>query len=120
MERPRFAPRVRRDGSWRETIVGATAQRPAKQWRQRAKTFRGVHNRLYAAFVERGLEVLWPRGYLGAITSHTGLTLTTFEDWRKEIVLRRSQIHVLADLGSNVLDTAMVKTAAYALERVRS
>src|SRR5262249_21669688 len=46
MEGPRFAPRVRRDGSWRETIVGATAQRPAKQWRQRAKTFRGVHNRL--------------------------------------------------------------------------
>lgn len=74
-------------------------------------------NDLYAAFVEHGLEVLHPGGYLGAITSRTGFFLTSFRKWREEIILAGSRIHVVADLGQGVLDTAMVETAVYALER---
>jgi len=76
-------------------------------------------NDLYAAFVERGLEILHPRGYLGAITSRTGFFLTSFQKWREEIILATTRIHAVADLGQGVLDTAMVETAAYTLEKCR-
>jgi len=72
-------------------------------------------NDLYAAFVERGLELLRPGGYLGAITSRTGFFLTSFRKWREEILLQEAQLIALADLGYGVLDTAMVETAAYVL-----
>lgn len=75
-------------------------------------------NDLYAAFVERGLEALRPHGYLGAITSRTGFFLTSFRKWREVILLKEARPIVMADLGSGVLDTAMVETAAYTLERV--
>ena len=75
-------------------------------------------NDLYAAFVERGLEVLQPRGMLGAITSRTGFFLTSFRKWREEILLKEAHMTTMADLGYGVLDTAMVETAAYCLERV--
>jgi hypothetical protein len=74
-------------------------------------------NDLYAAFVERGLELLRPGGYLGAITSRTGFFLKTFQKWREEILLEESNFIAMADLGYGVLDTAMVETAAYVLEK---
>jgi len=74
-------------------------------------------NDLYAAFVERGLELLRDGGYLGAITSRTGFFLTSFRKWREEILLKEAHLIALADLGYGVLDTAMVETAAYVLEK---
>ncbi|MBM4429804.1 MAG: SAM-dependent methyltransferase [Chloroflexi bacterium] len=74
-------------------------------------------NDLYAAFVERGLELLRPGGYLGAITSRTGFFLTSFQRWREDILLKEAQLIALADLGYGVLDTAMVETAAYVLQK---
>ena len=80
------------------------------------KTYLRTKNDLYAAFVERGLEMLVPRGRLGAITSRTGFFLSSFQKWREEILLRETEIGVFADLGYGVLD-ANVETAAYCLER---
>ncbi len=74
-------------------------------------------NDLYAAFVERGLELLRRGGLLGAITSRTGFFLTSFRPWREEILIPKTDIIALADLGYGVLDTAMVETAAYVLEK---
>ncbi len=74
-------------------------------------------NDVYAAFVERGLGWLRVRGALGAITSRTGFFLTSFERWREDLLLREARPVVFADLGQGVLDTAMVETAAYTLER---
>jgi len=76
-------------------------------------------NDLYAAFVERGLELLREGGYLDAITSRTGFFLTSFQKWREEILLQEAQLIALADLGYGVLDTAMVETAAYVLGKTR-
>ncbi|RME46937.1 MAG: SAM-dependent methyltransferase [Chloroflexi bacterium] len=72
---------------------------------------------LYAAFVERGLELLHPGGRLGAITSRTGFFLKTFQAWREEILMGEGRLVALADLGYGVLDTAMVETAAYVVEK---
>jgi hypothetical protein len=82
------------------------------------KTWPRTKNDLFAAFVERGVTFLGPRGKLGAITSRTGFFLSSFKKWREEILLQETEPLVVADLGYGVLD-AMVETAAYCLE-VRS
>ena len=75
-------------------------------------------NDIYAAFVERGIEILEKRAYLGAITSRTGFFLSSFQKWREEILLKKAPPVVVADLGYGVMDGAMVETAAYCLEAV--
>lgn len=82
------------------------------------KQYPRTKNDVYAAFVERGLEWLVPGGLLGAITSRTGFFLSSFQKWREEILLKEARPTVVADLGYGVLDTAMVETAAYCLEKV--
>ena len=74
-------------------------------------------NDLFATFVERGLLLTSLSGRIGAITSRTGCFLTSFSKWRDEIVLEYSQPRAFADLGAGVLDTALVETAAYVLEK---
>jgi hypothetical protein len=81
------------------------------------KTYPRTKNDVYAAFVERGLQLLHHTGRLGAITSRTGFFLTSFQKWREEILLSEARPVALADLGYGVLDTAMVETAAYVLEK---
>ena len=73
-------------------------------------------NDVYAAFVERGIQLLSSRGRVGAITSRTGFFLSSFQKWREEILLKEAPPAVFADLGMGVLDSAMVETAAYCLE----
>jgi hypothetical protein len=76
-------------------------------------------NDVYAAFVERGVELLREHGMLGAITSRTGFFLSSFQKWREEILLKETRPVVFADLGQGVLDGAMVEVAAYCLEKGR-
>jgi hypothetical protein len=84
--------------------------------REFEKAYPRTKNDLYAAFVERGIECLYRRGLLGAITSRTGFFLSSFQKWREEIILKNAPPTVFADLGGGVLDSAMVETAAYCLE----
>ncbi|MHC2261400.1 Eco57I restriction-modification methylase domain-containing protein [Sinorhizobium meliloti] len=82
------------------------------------KSYPRTKNDVYAAFVERGVALLRPRGMLGAITSRTGFFLSSFQKWREEILLKTAPPVVFADLGYGVLDGAMVEVAAYCLEKV--
>lgn len=72
---------------------------------------------MYSAFIERGSEQLITNGLLGAITSRSGLFLSSFTKWRTATLLGESPICLLADLGSDVLDAAMVETAAYIIQK---
>src|SRR5271165_2603146 len=83
------------------------------------KGYPRTKNDVYAAFVERGIQLLNPHGLLGAITSRTGFFLSSFQKWREEILLREAPPVVFADLGYGVLDSAMVEVAAYCLEKDR-
>jgi len=74
-------------------------------------------NDIYAAFVERGIQLLHPRGMLGAITSRTGFFLSSFQKWREEVLLTEAPPVVFADLGYGVMDAAMVEAAAYCLQK---
>lgn len=80
------------------------------------KSFPRTKNDVYAAFVERGLNLLQKGGMLGAITSRTGFFLSSFTKWREEILLKEARPIVFADLGYGVMDSAMVEAAAYCLE----
>jgi hypothetical protein len=81
------------------------------------KSYPRTKNDVFAAFVERGVELLHPHGLLGAITSRTGFFLSSFQKWREEILLKEAPPVVFADLGYGVLDSAMVEVAAYCLEK---
>jgi hypothetical protein len=80
------------------------------------KAYAKTKNDVYAAFIERGIELLGAHGRLGAITSRTGFFLSSFQKWREEVLLQLAPPVVFADLGAGVLDSAMVETAAYCLE----
>lgn len=83
------------------------------------RSYPRTKNDLYAAFVERGIQLLHDRGMLGAITSRTGFFLSSFQKWREEILLNEAQPLLLADLGLGVMDDALVEAAAYCLEKRR-
>jgi len=95
---------------------GAGSTRAKKDFE---KAYPRTKNDVYAAFVERGIQLLSSRGRLGAITSRTGFFLSSFQKWREEILLKQAPPVVFADLGYGVLDSAMVETAAYCLEAVQ-
>ena len=72
---------------------------------------------LLAAFVGRGLELCQPGiGYVGAITSRGGMFLSTFEAWRRDVLLG-NRLVALADLGYGVMAQALVEAAAYVVGR---
>lgn len=80
------------------------------------KAYPRTKNDIYAAFVDRGVELLAPHGRVGAITSRTGFFLSSFAAWRDGL-LKESPPVVFADLGLGVMDAALVEAAAYCLER---
>lgn len=84
---------------------------------QLAKAYPHSKNDLLAVFVERGLELLRIGGRVGAITSRTGFFLSSFQQWREEVVLGIAKPEVMVDLGHGVMDDAMVEAAAYVLEK---
>ncbi|WUJ74692.1 BREX-1 system adenine-specific DNA-methyltransferase PglX [Kribbella soli] len=69
---------------------------------------------IYSAFVARGVDLLNPQGYVGAITSRTGFFLTSFREWRADLLLPR--LRAMLDLGVGVMHEAMVEAAAYVLQ----
>jgi hypothetical protein len=71
---------------------------------------------LLAVFVGRGLELCKPGGYLGAITNRAGLFTSTFEKWRRQVLLANG-LTALADLGFGVMEQAMVEAAAYVVRK---
>ena len=86
----------------------------AKSWI--AQAYPWSKNDLLACFVERGVRMLVARGKLGAISSRTPFFLSSYEDWRREVILGMAPPTVFADLGLDVLDGAFVETAAYCIE----
>ncbi|MER8650968.1 DNA methyltransferase [Mesorhizobium sp. M0586] len=86
------------------------------------KVFESAYSRsksnLFAAFVERGVQMLVGRGRLGAITSRSGFFNSSLKQWREEVLLADAPPIIVADLGYGVLDGAKVEAAAYCLEAV--
>jgi hypothetical protein len=69
-------------------------------------------NDLGTAFVERATD-LSAKGYAGALTSRTYMFLIRLLKFREGVILPKLRLVAMADLGREVLDDAMVETAAY-------
>ncbi|RMF35974.1 MAG: hypothetical protein D6759_04175 [Chloroflexi bacterium] len=88
----------------------------AKAYLKRA--YPDTKNDLYAAFIERALTFLrGSGGYVGAITSRTFMFPKTFQKLRENVIFAQARMSPVADLGFGVLDTAMVETVAFVLEK---
>lgn len=81
------------------------------------KAFPNSKGNVLTIFVERGLDLLRPRGLIGSITSRSCFLQSTFWRWREKVVLEKAAPYAMADLGFGVMDDAMVEAAAYVLER---
>lgn len=64
-------------------------------------------------FVSRFSQQLIAHGRLGAITNRTCLGTSQLEKWRRMVLLAKSPLSLVADLGYGVLDAAMVEACAY-------
>lgn len=69
---------------------------------------------LAASFVSRAIT-LTSCGEIGAITTRIPLYTIAYEEWRQSSLVRDGHLHIMADLGGDVLDTAMVEAAAYCI-----
>ncbi|BCY16549.1 hypothetical protein hrd7_03980 [Leptolinea sp. HRD-7] len=72
---------------------------------------------IYAAFIIRGLEFIKELGFLGVISNRTFLTLSGHQVVREMINSDINHIQLVADLGSNVLDSALVEAAASVINK---
>jgi len=73
-------------------------------------------NDIYAAFFERAIDLVErAEGLVGALTSKTFMSLPTYQGLRENVILAKAPPRVLLDLGFNVLDDAIVDTAATVL-----
>lgn len=68
---------------------------------------------LFAAFIDRGQSLCLSGGLLGAITSRSGFYLPTLCEWRNHLWETGASLPLFVDMGSDVLDTALVQTALY-------
>jgi hypothetical protein len=91
---------------------------PAADSRDRlATSFPSARADLYAAFVVRAGQLVLPKGFVGALTNRTGYFLGGFASWRDEVLYGGALACThFADLGSNVLDNALVEVAAVVLK----
>src|SRR5262249_11329980 len=77
-------------------------------------------NNLYAAFMERCIELVQENCLVGMLTSQTFMNLSTFRKTRTEVLNKQAPPEVLCDTGFDVLDGAKVVTAATVLRKERN
>ncbi len=69
-----------------------------------------THSDLYAAFLEQGLDLAVPNGFLGALVPWTYMFLSSLEDVRTQILCGEARPELLQVYGYGVLDGATVGT----------
>ena len=70
---------------------------------------------IYAAFIERATQLIEPEGYVGALVSSTFKTHVSHTKLRTELLLKRTPLVIMLDLGYGILDGATVEAAAIVL-----
>lgn len=86
----------------------------SRDWKTEAKIhYKYTYNDIFAAFTDRMLDKVGSNGLIGSITSRTCFFLSSFKNWREEIIIKKSGMSVAVDLGESVMDNAMVESVAY-------
>lgn len=73
----------------------------------------------YAVFIERGLDLLRGRGFVGAITSSQYFVTKRLKDLRDKLIRKHRPLAII-DLGAGILHGATVNTALIVLPQSRS
>uniref|UniRef100_UPI0040486C57 BREX-1 system adenine-specific DNA-methyltransferase PglX n=1 Tax=Algoriphagus sp. TaxID=1872435 RepID=UPI0040486C57 len=73
---------------------------------------------LAAVFIDRMIQILSLKGFVGCISTRTLFFLPTFDKWR-DIQLDNVFVELFADFGDGVLD-AMVETSSYIVQKSKS
>lgn len=76
--------------------------------------YRAKSHEILAAFVERGCAFKNVNGLLGSITSRTAFFAPTTSTWRQEVIVPGG-LATWVELGSGVLDGAMVETCMFTI-----
>lgn len=74
---------------------------------------------LYAAFIVRALEMIKPNGYVGMLTMHSFMFISSYEPLR-EYITKQASIQTLAHLGPGLFETGnpgTLQTTAFVLRR---
>lgn len=79
------------------------------------KFYPSTKKEIIGMFILRMLRLLNPHGYVGAISSRTVFFQDSTAKWRKEVLYTNTSMPVFLDLGPNVMDNALVESAAYVI-----
>ena len=75
--------------------------------------YHGAHHDIFCAFVRRGVDLITKSGLVGCISSRSFLMRPRLESFRREDII--PHLALLLDLGSGVMDTALVDACVYTL-----
>lgn len=82
------------------------------------KTFyKNTYLEMYASFVSRCFEISTNNGIIGSISSRAFLTVNRLEEWRRLKLV--DNLSLILDLGQGVMDSAMVESAAYIINKTK-
>ena len=70
------------------------------------------NNNILCAFIERGWNLTAPRGFVGAIYDRTAIVKSTYEDFRRNVLVPDDRLYAMADLGWEVLDANVEVTTS--------
>lgn len=79
------------------------------------KLYPSTKKEIIGMFILRMLRLLNPHGYVGTISSRTIFFQGSSAKWRKEVLYTNTSMPVFLDLGPNVMDNALVESAAYVI-----
>jgi hypothetical protein len=82
-----------------------------------ARSYPSWNTNLLCAFLQMGWERLEKNGAVGAIYDRTAIVKTTYEDFRRSVLLKETRIATLADLGWEVLDANVEVTTTVLRQR---
>lgn len=77
------------------------------------------NDNILCAFIQRAWEITDPNGAVGAIYDRTAVVKSTYESFRREILLPDSRFAAMADLGWGVLDANVEVTTSVLRHRFR-
>ncbi|MFZ3059102.1 MAG: BREX-1 system adenine-specific DNA-methyltransferase PglX [Candidatus Methanoperedens sp.] len=77
------------------------------------------YSNIASAFIERMKELLYTNGEVGLIADKAILIRSSYESFRRNILLNDTIFTSFSDLGWDVLDTANVETAAYSFKKIK-
>ena len=77
-----------------------------------ARTYPTWNKNILCSFIERGYQISHPKGATAAIYDRTAIVKSTYEDFRRTILVSDNRLSAMADLGWGVLDANVEVTTS--------